>query len=108
MSSLADVRPIEGTAGSGTGTVGETVKITNVYQERSQLAGDISLVEEIGGGAEDVHLGNRTMSVRQYLSRLGFNGADQQKMASELSGGDWNRCNLARSEQHTTELQSQP
>ncbi|MFP6582714.1 MAG: ATP-binding cassette domain-containing protein, partial [Candidatus Hydrogenedentota bacterium] len=29
-------------------------------------------------------------------SRFGFKGSDQQKMASQLSGGERNRCNLAK------------
>lgn len=86
----------EETPDAGTVTIGDTVKTSYVDQERSQIAGDVSLVDEIGGGADDVHLGNRTVPVRQYLSRFGFKGADQQKMASELSGGERNRCNLAK------------
>jgi energy-dependent translational throttle protein EttA len=81
---------------TGSVVVGETVKISYVDQERSQIAGDVSLVDEVGGGADDVKLGNRTMPVRQYLSRFGFKGADQQKTASQLSGGERNRCNLAK------------
>ncbi|MFP6582010.1 MAG: energy-dependent translational throttle protein EttA, partial [Candidatus Hydrogenedentota bacterium] len=81
---------------SGTVTIGETVEISYVDQERSQIAGDVSLVEEVGGGADEVRLGKRTVPIRQYLSRFGFKGSDQQKMASQLSGGERNRCNLAK------------
>ncbi|MBU0982487.1 MAG: ATP-binding cassette domain-containing protein, partial [candidate division Zixibacteria bacterium] len=31
-----------------------------------------------------------------YLSRFGFKGADQQKKARDLSGGERNRCHLAK------------
>ena len=41
-------------------------------------------------------LGKREVPVRQYLSRFGFKGQDQQKKANELSGGERNRCNLAK------------
>lgn len=81
---------------SGTVTVGETVEISYVDQERSQIAGDVSLVEEVGGGKDEVTLGKRTVPIRQYLSRFGFKGSDQQKMANQLSGGERNRCNLAK------------
>lgn len=81
---------------SGTVTIGETVEISYVDQERSQIAGDVSLVEEVSGGADEVQLGKRSVPIRQYLSRFGFKGSDQQKMASQLSGGERNRCNLAK------------
>lgn len=84
------------TPDSGTVTVGETVKYSYVDQERSQIVGDVSLVDEIGGGADEVKVGTRMVPVRQYLSRFGFKGADQQKMANQLSGGERNRCNLAK------------
>ena len=50
----------------------------------------------MGNGAEFIQLGKREVPVRQYLSTFGFRGADQQKMANELSGGERNRCNLAK------------
>jgi energy-dependent translational throttle protein EttA len=84
------------TPDSGTVTIGETVVTSYVDQERSQIAGDVSLVEEVGGGADEVKLGSRTVPIRQYLSRFGFKGSDQQKMADQLSGGERNRCNLAK------------
>ncbi|PCJ61999.1 MAG: energy-dependent translational throttle protein EttA [Candidatus Hydrogenedentota bacterium] len=86
----------EETPDSGEVAVGSTVKISYVDQERAAIGGDVSLVEEVGGGAEDIKLGDRVVPVRQYLSRFGFKGADQQKTASQLSGGERNRCNLAK------------
>jgi len=76
--------------------VGSTVKFAYVDQERETIRGDVSLVEEVGDGAEDVVLGKRKIPVRQYLARFGFKGPDQQKMADQLSGGERNRCNLAK------------
>ena len=84
------------TPDSGTVTIGETVLTSYVDQERSHIAGDVSLVDEIGEGADEVKVGSRLVPVRQYLSRFGFKGADQQKMANQLSGGERNRCNLAK------------
>ncbi|NIA12566.1 MAG: energy-dependent translational throttle protein EttA [Nitrospiraceae bacterium] len=81
---------------AGEVVVGSSVKISYVDQERASIQGDVSLVEEVGGGADVLKLGKREMPVRQYLSRFGFRGQDQQKKASELSGGERNRCNLAK------------
>jgi len=81
---------------SGTVTIGSTVKLAYVDQERDSLDGDHGLVTEIGGGADEIILGDRTMPVRQYLSLFGFRGSDQQKSANQLSGGERNRCHLAK------------
>jgi ATP-binding cassette ChvD family protein len=81
---------------SGSLTVGETVNLSYVDQERAAIDGSVSLVEEVGGGKDEVELGDRTVPIRQYLTRFGFKGADQQKMANDLSGGERNRCNLAK------------
>ena len=81
---------------SGTVTVGSSVVLSYVDQERASIQGDISLIEEVGGGLDEVSLGKRKLPIRQYLSRFGFKGPDQQKKANELSGGERNRCNLAK------------
>ena len=81
---------------SGTVVVGSTVKLSYVDQERSQLQGEHTMVEEVGGGNADIFVGKRAIPVRQYLSRFGFKGADQQKPVSKLSGGERNRANLAK------------
>lgn len=81
---------------AGTVTIGSTVNVSYVDQDRSNIKGDVSLLEEVGGGADEVRLGNRTVPIRQYLSRFGFKGSDQQKTAAQLSGGERNRCNLAK------------
>jgi ATPase subunit of ABC transporter with duplicated ATPase domains len=81
---------------SGEVIVSPTVKLSYVDQERGALAGDVSLLDEIGGGVEEIKIGDRFVPIRQYLTRFGFKGQDQQKMASQLSGGERNRCNLAK------------
>ncbi|MBD3258617.1 ATP-binding cassette domain-containing protein, partial [candidate division GN15 bacterium] len=75
---------------------GKTIELAYVDQERESLAGDQSLIEEIGGGLDEVTVGDRTMPIRQYLSLYGFKGGAQQKKANELSGGERNRCHLAK------------
>ena len=41
-------------------------------------------------------MGKVRIPLRKYLAQFGFRGADQQKMAGQLSGGERNRCNLAK------------
>ncbi len=81
---------------SGVVLVAPTVKLSYVDQERGALAGDVGLLEEIGGGVDEIKIGDRMVPIRQYLTRFGFKGQDQQKMANQLSGGERNRCNLAK------------
>ncbi len=87
----ADLAPL-----SGKVTIGSSVKLTYADQERASLENDKSLIEEIGGGAEEILIGSRRIPIRQYLAQFGFSGGSQQKLASELSGGERNRCHLAK------------
>jgi energy-dependent translational throttle protein EttA len=75
---------------------GASVELSYVDQERQALQGDISLIEEVGGGLEEIVLGQQKIPIRKYLSGYGFKGPAQQKKANELSGGERNRCNLAK------------
>ncbi len=83
-------------ADAGAVVVGSSVKLSYVDQERSALAGDVSLLDEVGGGLDEIELGKQRIPIRKYLSQFGFRGADQQKTAGQLSGGERNRCNLAK------------
>lgn len=77
-------------------SIGATVSLVYADQERSSLDGDRSLLEEVGGGAEEIVLGKQTVPIRKYLAQFGFKGASQQKTAAEFSGGERNRCHLAK------------
>ncbi|CAN5273169.1 energy-dependent translational throttle protein EttA [soil metagenome] len=81
---------------SGEVVVGTTVQLSYVDQGRESLGGEKSIVEEIGNGNETIMLGKKEVPVRQYLSRFGFKGADQQKPTKNLSGGERNRAHLAK------------
>jgi ATP-binding cassette ChvD family protein len=83
-------------ADDGKVAVGSTVNLSYVDQERAAIKGDVSLIDEVGQGLAEIQLGKLSVPIRQYLSRFGFRGADQQKMAKDLSGGERNRCNLAK------------
>jgi len=86
-----NLQPLEGKV-----VPGSTVKLAFVDQERSTLKGDRSLIDEVGDGLSEITIGTRAIPIRQYLSLFGFKGATQQKKAGELSGGERNRCHLAK------------
>ena len=76
--------------------VGSSVKIAYASQERDSLDKDRDLIDEIGEGVADIIIGKRSVPVRRYMSLFGFKGADQQKKVGALSGGELNRCQLAK------------
>ncbi len=86
-----DLKPQEGKT-----VIGSTVRLAFVDQERESLKSDRSLIDEIGEGADEIIIGDRKIPIRQYLSQFGFKGPSQQKKANELSGGERNRCFLAK------------
>ncbi|MFW0119578.1 energy-dependent translational throttle protein EttA [Rothia sp. P5764] len=79
----------------GTLKVGETVKISYVDQNRSNIDPEKSLWEVVSDGLDYIQVGQVEMPSRAYVSAFGFKGPDQQKKAGVLSGGERNRLNLA-------------
>ncbi|MBR4004442.1 MAG: energy-dependent translational throttle protein EttA [Treponema sp.] len=91
---------------SGTIKVGETVKLVYVDQMRSKLDPNKTVWEMLSGGADLVKLGAvdekgrpvngavREVNSRAYCSWFNFNGAEQNKKISVLSGGEKNRLNM--------------
>ncbi len=75
--------------------IGETVKISYVDQNRAGIDPDKPLWEVVSDGLDYIQVGNVEMPSRAYVSAFGFKGADQQKPAGVLSGGERNRLNLA-------------
>ena len=75
--------------------VGETVKISYVDQSREGIDPSKTLWEVVSGGLDYIQVGNVEMPSRAYVAAFGFKGADQQKPAGVLSGGERNRLNLA-------------
>lgn len=75
--------------------IGETVKISYVDQNRAGIDPDKPLWEVVSDGLDHIQVGNVEMPSRAYVSAFGFKGADQQKPAGVLSGGERNRLNLA-------------
>jgi ATP-binding cassette ChvD family protein len=80
---------------AGTFKIGETVKLAHVDQLHKDLDSDKTVFETITGGTDTMLLGNKQINSRAYVSRFNFNGADQQKKISVLSGGERNRVHLA-------------
>ena len=84
------------TADAGRVTVGSTVKLVYVDQGREALTSGRSLLDDVGDGLAEIAIGKRSIPIRQYLARFGFKGPDQQKTVDQLSGGERNRCHLAK------------
>jgi ATP-binding cassette ChvD family protein len=80
---------------SGTFEVGETVKISYVDQEHSNIDPEKTVFETITNGDEWIETGKIKMNSRGYVSRFNFAGGDQQKKVKMLSGGERNRLHLA-------------
>ncbi|TYB89196.1 energy-dependent translational throttle protein EttA [Oceaniovalibus sp. ACAM 378] len=81
---------------SGTVTYGDTVDLSYVDQSRDALDPNVTVWEEITGGAEIIQLGDAQMNSRAYCSAFNFKGGDQQKKVGMLSGGERNRVHMAK------------
>jgi ATPase subunit of ABC transporter with duplicated ATPase domains len=80
---------------AGAVRVGETVKISYVDQNRSNLDPEKTVWEVVSEGLDYIQVGAQEMPSRAYIGAFGFKGPDQQKKAGVLSGGERNRLNLA-------------
>ncbi|MEV5408530.1 energy-dependent translational throttle protein EttA [Thermopolyspora sp. NPDC052614] len=83
------------TPDSGSITIGETVKISYVDQNRAGIDPKKTVWEVVSDGLDHIKVGNVEMPSRAYIAAFGFKGPDQQKPAGVLSGGERNRLNLA-------------
>ena len=77
-------------------TVGQTVKVAHVDQNRDALNDKNTIFEEITGGADYIILGKQKVASRGYCARFNFKGPDQQKLVGSSSGGERNRIHLAK------------
>ncbi|ADG67974.1 ABC transporter related protein [Planctopirus limnophila DSM 3776] len=80
----------------GTVTIGNTVKIAYVEQNRESLNGEQTVYENISGGNDNLKYGDVTINSRAYCGKFNFKGPDQQKQVKFLSGGERNRLLLAK------------
>ncbi len=81
---------------SGEVKIGPTVKIAHVDQSRDALGGNKTVFEEISNGSDILTVGRYETPARAYLGRFNFKGSDQQKIVSNLSGGERGRLHLAK------------
>ena len=81
---------------AGTIAIGDSVQFAYVDQGRESLTPGKTVYELISDGHETIRLGGREVNARAYCTRFNFHGADQQKKAEVLSGGERNRLHLAR------------
>ena len=88
---IVGLEPLDG----GELELGETVKIAYVDQNRAGIDPDKKLWEVVSGGTDYMMVGETEVPSRAYVAAFGFKGADQQKPAGVLSGGERNRLNLA-------------
>ena len=80
---------------TGSFVVGETVRLGYVDQQHTTVDPERSVWEVLSEGNEQIEMGGRLVNSRAYLSRFNFSGAEQQKKAGVLSGGERNRLQLA-------------
>ncbi len=80
---------------AGAITIGDTVRLAYVDQDRATLDPEKTIWEVISGGKDAIRLGKLEVNSRAYVARFNFSGTDQQKKVIALSGGERNRVHLA-------------
>ena len=83
------------TPDSGTFEVGETVKLGYVDQSHAAIDPNKTVYQIVSGGTDFIRVAGKEINSRAYLSKFNFAGADQEKLAGVLSGGERNRLHLA-------------
>jgi sulfate-transporting ATPase len=81
---------------AGSIELGEPVELAYVDQSRDALHPDKTVWEEVSGGYDQIKVGDKEMSSRQYVGGFNFKKGDQQKRVGTLSGGERNRVHLAK------------
>src|SRR5450432_558631 len=80
---------------AGSIKIGETVQIAYVDQSRERIDPDKNVWQAISDGETHIKAGRSEIPSRAYVAAFGFKGADQQKPAGLMSGGERGRVNLA-------------
>jgi ATP-binding cassette ChvD family protein len=80
---------------AGTIRVGDTVRISYTDQLRAGIDPGKTVWEVISGGELYLRAGQAEVPSRAYAAAFGFQGANQQKPAGLMSGGERGRLNLA-------------
>lgn len=95
---LGEIEPDFGTVVRGQNTL-----ITYADQRRP-LDDDNTVLEEVAGDSDVVHVGDEVISVYGFLEGLLFDGAQQRTKISALSGGERSRVALAKALRETANL----
>jgi len=77
--------------------VGQNTHFCYVDQTRQSLNDEKTVYEEVAEGSEVIVYGDKELSIRHYLARFLFTGSIQQTLVGQLSGGERNRVQLAKS-----------
>jgi sulfate-transporting ATPase len=86
----------EETPDAGSLTVGQTVQIGYVNQNRSTLDDEKTVYQEISQEKDTIQIGTRSINSRAYCGLFNFKGHLQQQKVGTLSGGERNRVHLAK------------
>jgi len=82
---------------SGNVHIGDTVKLGYVSQHRDDMSDRKKVWEEVVGSDEYVDMGDgQKLNGRHFLAQFNFRGSTQEKFIGDLSGGERNRCHMAK------------
>ncbi len=84
------------TPDEGSISLGESVKLSYVDQNRDTLDPKQTIFEAVSEGQDTIWLGTKEVNARAYVGRFNFSGSDQQQKISQISGGQRNRVHLAK------------
>tara|TARA_Y100000991_G_scaffold204124_1_gene179391 strand:+ start:5972 stop:7657 length:1686 start_codon:yes stop_codon:yes gene_type:complete len=82
-------------ADGGVFSIGETVKVSYVDQQHSEIDPEKTIWEQVTGGNELLEISGKKVNSRSYVAKFNFQGSDQNKKIGVLSGGERNRLHLA-------------
>ena len=82
-------------ADGGVFSIGETVKVSYVDQQHSEIDPEKTIWEQVTGGNELLEISGKKVNSRSYVAKFNFQGSDQNKKIGILSGGERNRLHLA-------------
>jgi len=76
--------------------VGQNTRVAYLEQGRQELDDAKTILQEVSGGDDHVHLEDGPIHVRTFLRMLLFSDGDGDRPIGTLSGGERNRVQLAR------------
>ena len=84
------------TPDGGTFSIGDTVQLGYIDQDRPLGWDQRTFGRRSRAELTSSTLGGKEVNSRAYVGQFNFGGSDQQKLVSELSGGERNRVHLAK------------